>query len=127
MQHLLTRLREFFSGTKPPIYSPALGLDERDIQLLRALKASEEWVALLKLLDVHISLQAEQLLAPQSRDASVLHELRGVIIGLRESALLVDKTLKIDDERITHQQRTAALAASQYDRVRATTFGTPAW
>lgn len=122
---LLDLLR--INGRTPSIAPSAnLGLDESDIAKLRSLRASEGFASLLKLLDTTTHLYAEQLLAPQSRDAATLHEFRGVLIGLRKAAYLVDETLQhaddlansrrhaLADERARADSRIIALYSSPY-------------
>ena len=98
-------------------------VSDGDLAKLRTLRASDEYATFLRLVDAHVSLNAESLLHPTATDASV-HFCRGKVAGLRSAALLVDEILAHHDasER-TKQQR--SLAAGDSDG--ATAFGSPFW
>lgn len=122
----ITSLRKLLrlDGERPEIFEPSFSLTEREIALLRSFRASEEFSAFIKVLDVRYSFYSEQLQSPQSRDASVLHETRGVLLGLKESAFLVDKILHADNERTRLQSRAAE---SRPDPYASTLVNTPFW
>lgn len=111
-----------------PVIAPEanLGIDESDIQALRDLRGSAGFESLLKLLDAHVKIYSEQLIAPQSRDDATLHEIRGVLIGFRKAAFLVDETLhnadrltqsrssSVESERALADARRAALVSTPF-------------
>lgn len=130
-------LRSFFCtlrsllrlGGEVPVIAPDanFGITEEDIASLRTLRESKGFESLVKLLDAQVKIYAEQLLSPSSRDAATLHELRGVLIGLRKAAFLVDETLAHANARVTPEQRAAAAEHARVSRERASTYATPAW
>lgn len=98
---------------------------EPDIAELRDFRNSDGFEVFTRALDIAVNIYAETLLS--SRDAAALHEARGVILGLRKAALLVDETLQAHARLSDAERDSAGRDAAVADGRRASLFGTPSW
>lgn len=81
---------------------PVFGLTKEQIASLHELRASDGWRTFAELLDISVSLYGEALLA--ARDDASMREARGMILGLRKAAHLVDETLRQAEESDRHSR-----------------------
>lgn len=127
MKPIFATIASLFGYTPKPasLREPLLGLTPEQARSLAALRDSPAWEHYLSTLDTVVNLYAEALL--QTRDASALHETRGVILGLRKAASLVDETLHRADELTRQQHQSAQLADDQRQRRHLSLYGSPAW
>ena len=127
MKGIFVRLAEILGIKEPSYAKPFYGLTESDIKHLRDFRASDGFEVFTRCLDTHVNIYAEQILAPSSRDAAALHEVRGVILGLRKSALLVDEILQAHARKHDAERAERELAAADADARRAALYGSPSW
>lgn len=126
MKTIFLKIRQWLGLDPAPYSLPCLGLSESDVKELARFKESEGFDAFTRLLDVSVNIYAEQLIAPQCRDAAALHEIRGVIIGLRKAASLVVETIQ-QHERNHDADRGERDARSVLESRSAVLYGTPGW
>lgn len=107
--------------TKEPLF----GLTPEQVGALRSWRASSEFALYLALLDTTITLYAEALLG--ARDDAALHEYRGLILGLRKAASLVDETLRQEDELERARQHEQRTERDRAERRLAATYASPQW
>ena len=93
---LFRKLSEIFGVERDRTREPLFGLTSDQISELRDWRKSEAFAAYCALLDCTVTLYADGLLS--SRDDATLHELRGMILGMRKSVSLVDEALRHADE-----------------------------
>lgn len=93
-----------------------------DAARLRALTSYDEWDAYQRMLEATIEQYAEAMLT--SSDASQLHYLRGLIVGLREATLFAER---IAASTQPSAQKPDARSTERFDRRRLALYATPAW
>lgn len=81
--------RKLLSILNPPKKAePPLGLSESEIRALKDLAQTDEWQVYLTAIDRQSTLYGEQMLL--QRDAAMLHECRGIVLGLRQAGTLIE-------------------------------------
>lgn len=126
MRRIFENLKNLFlPRAKSNMREPFLGLSRGEALALRDLKDHPGWQAYLTTLDSTVNLYAESLL--QTRDSAALHELRGMILGLRKAISLVDETAHRVTELDRLDAERAKLDAVNAERRTAGLYGSPAW
>ena len=100
------------------------GLDTREWEALKAWREAPEWETWLKMLDTAASLNAEALLSASGDES--LHFHRGVIVGLRRAAFLVDE-LKQSEAIFLKDKETRASRHTERPGRTSALYGSPAW
>jgi len=122
---LLQAMRQLLGLARTPLREPMLGLAPGEVSQIAELRHEPHWQTYLDALDSAAILYGEAIL--QSRDAAVIHELRGTVIGLRKAATIVDEILHRRDELDRVNQSRDELAQRREGRRDAALYGTPAW
>lgn len=127
MRSIFRKIALYFSPKEDAAVQPLHGLTDSDVKELARFRSSEGFDVFTRLLDVHVNIIAEQLLSPHSRDAATLHEIRGVILGLRKAASLVDETVHASVRLADAGRAEREFAAASADARAGALFGTPSW
>ena len=117
---------KLFSLFRPsPAPESPLGLTREQIHLLGVLKNTEEWGVYLEALARLVNIESEVLLSSQDAYHDTLR--KGILLGLRRAASLVDEILTKAEQN--EQQRNRAEQRREYaDSIRKfALYGTPAW
>jgi hypothetical protein len=100
---LFRSLAQQLGFARDPANEELFGLAPEQIGALRTLRASDGWKTYVELLDTAVTLYGEALLA--ARDDASMRESRGMILGLRKAAHIVDETLRHSEENDRAKQQ----------------------
>lgn len=99
-------------------------LTEGEWKALKTLRGDAAWEIWLKALDFSVKFHGEALLSASTDES--LHFHRGVIHGVRQAALLVDRLKQEEDAFLDARTRHAAERTGRAGRT-TTLFGSPGW
>lgn len=111
------------ASTTPEAFEIPLGLSPRDLQALKDFRDSEEFEVFLRALDEVVKFHAEALLGASTNES--LHYHRGMVMGIRKAASLVDEIRQTEEAFLADKRRRTKLAEP---RGRSSVFfGSPGW
>lgn len=121
--NLFLSLRRLLGRERNRAVEPLFGLTREQVGALKHLRSQPEWDLYLSTLDIAINLRGEAILS--SRDDAALHEARGVVIGLRQAATLIDEILQRETSLANTERSKLESARDAADRRVVALYGSP--
>ena len=125
MRQLFLKIAQLFHDEQEDLRTDPYNLTEGRRKRLRSLTKQEGWNDFVEVLDNHSILVGERLLGAE--EPSRYNFLRGKILGLRESVLLIDKILAEEDIEDARKRQRELDAEQRGRSLRAATYGSSAY